>query len=72
MNGLIIFVGESFRLGTQGTRNIGSEQSYSEQINACNSHINFIQHIMQKFQLNSIALFLSSYNTQYDNDLLTI
>ena len=72
MNGLIIFIGESFRLGTQGTRNRGTEESYNEQIKACNSHINFIEHIIQKFQLNSMSVFLSSYNTKYDNDLLSI
>jgi hypothetical protein len=72
MNGLIIFLGESFRVGQQNTRNRGSKESYSEQIKASNSHITFIEHIIQKFQLNSISLFLSSYNTQYDNDLLTI
>lgn len=72
MNGLIIFIGESFRLGGQFTRNRGSKESYSEQIKACNSHINFIEHIIQKFQLNSMSVFLSSYNTQYDNDLLSI
>jgi hypothetical protein len=72
MNGLIIFLGESFRIGQQHTRNRGSIESYSEQIKASNSHIVFIEHIIQKFQLNSISLFLSSYNTQYDNDLLMI
>ena len=72
MNGLIIFLGESFRLGTQGTRNRGSKESYNEQIKACNSHINFIEHIRQIFQLNSMSVFLSSYHTQYDIDLLTI
>jgi hypothetical protein len=33
-NGLLILFGESFRLGGQGNRNTGSEQSYEEQINA--------------------------------------
>ena len=72
MNGLILFIGESFRLGNQGTRNIGSKESYSEQIKACESHIYFIKHIIQKFQLNSISVFISSYNTQFNNQLLSI
>lgn len=72
MNGLIIFLGESFRYGNQGTRNRGSKESYSEQIKACNSHIDFIEHTIKTFQLNSMSVFLASYNTQYDNDLLTI
>ena len=72
MNGLIIFIGESFRLGGQYTRNRGNKESCSEQINACYSHIHFIEHIIQKFQFNSISVFVSSYTTPYENDLLTI
>lgn len=72
MNGLILFLGESFRLGNQGTRNRGSLKSYDEQINACNSHIRFIEHIIKKYQLNKIDVYISSYTTQYDNDLLSI
>jgi hypothetical protein len=72
MNGLIIFIGESFRVGTQGTRNRGSAESYPGQIGACNSHIRFIEHIITAHNLNSISVHISSYTTQYDNDLLAI
>jgi hypothetical protein len=72
MNGLIIFMGESFRVGTQGTRNRGSAESYTGQIGACNSHIRFIEHIISSHNLNSISVHISSYTTQYDNDLLAI
>lgn len=72
MNGLIIFLGESFRIGNQGTRNRGSHESYHGQINACNSHINFIENISNKFNLNSISVFISSYNTQFNRDLLSV
>lgn len=34
MNGCILFFGESFRLGGQGNRNTGSDESYNEQIKA--------------------------------------
>ena len=72
MNGLIIFMGESFRVGTQGTRNRGSAESYPGQIGACNSHIRFIEHIITAHNLNSISVHISSYTTPYDNDLLAI
>ena len=70
MNGLILFIGESFRLGGQGNRNRGTPESYKEQIKACNSHINFIEHSIQKFKLNSMSVFISTYNTQFDIELL--
>ena len=72
MNGLILFIGESFRLGNQGTRNRGSKESFDAQIKACESHIHFIKHIIQKFQLNSISVFISSYNTQFNRQLLSM
>jgi len=72
MNGMIIFIGESFRLGGQGTRIRGTNESYDEQMKACNSHINFIEHIIKKFQLNSVSVFVSSYNTQFDNNLISV
>ena len=72
MNGLIIFLGESFRLGNQGTRNRGSPESYTEQIKACNSHISFIEQITSSYKLNSVSVYITSYTTQYDNDLLMV
>ena len=51
MNGLFIFIGESFRLGNQGTRKRGVFESYGEQINASESHIKFIEHISKKYNL---------------------
>jgi hypothetical protein len=75
MNGLIILLGESFRQLThdgQGQRNRGTPCSYDNQIKACNSHISFIENMIDKFKLNSMSVFISSYKTQYDIDLLTI
>jgi len=68
--GLLILFGESFRLGTQGTRNRGSKQSYEEQIKAAKSHINFISNL-QKKNIN-IIVSINSYTTQYDKDLTDI
>jgi hypothetical protein len=72
MNGLIIFVGESFRLIQLGQRNTGHPDAYNEQINAGYSHIRFIENIIQKYNMNSISVFISSYTTQFDNQLLSI
>ena len=51
MNSLLILFGESFRLGGQGNRNRGSEESYRQQINASLSHIKFIESL-QKNNIN--------------------
>ena len=45
MEGLVIIIGESFRTGGQGTRLRGLPESYHEQMNACNTHIRFLDHL---------------------------
>jgi hypothetical protein len=72
MNGLFIFLGESFRLGGQGTRNRGSPESYNEQIKASQSHIEFIEKAKEKYNLNSVNVFITSYTTQFNNNLLDV
>ena len=71
MNGLILFLGESFRLGGQGNRNRGTNESYDEQMQACKSHTLFIEHVITKFNMESVSVYISSYTTQFDNDLLS-
>lgn len=71
MKGLILFLGESFRLGCQGTRNRGDPISYTEQIKACNSHISFINNI-HAYNNADIKVYISTYTTQYDSKLLDI
>lgn len=72
MKGLIVLFGESFRLGGQGTRNRGSIESYNEQSKACESHIKFIEHISDKYKLDSMSVYISTYTTQFDTNLLKI
>ena len=69
MKGLLLFIGESFRLGGQHTRNRGTMESYDEQMKACDSHIKFIEHINAKYNVN-VSCYISTYETQYDNKLL--
>lgn len=47
-NSLLILFGESFRLGGQGNRNRGNDNSYKGQIKAAKSHIKFIESLKKK------------------------
>jgi len=71
MEGLIIIIGESFRLGGQGTRIRGVPESYDEQINACKTHIKFFDNLKNKFNCNS-SIYISTYDTKSNKDLLDI
>ncbi len=71
MKGLIIIIGESFRLGGQGTRVRGVDESFNGQINACNSHIKFLDNLKNKFNCSS-SVYISTYDTKYNQDLLNI
>jgi hypothetical protein len=62
---LIIFLGESFRLGGQFNRNRGTPESFKAQMDACDSHIRFIE--KQKADV-----FIASYHTQFDEQLLSV
>ncbi len=72
MKGLFLFIGESFRYGSQKTRIRGTKESYEEQIKACKSHIQFIEKLEQKFNLEKSDVIISSYTTSYDTDLKVI
>jgi hypothetical protein len=65
--GCLLLFGESFRYGNQGNRNRGTPQSYKEQIDAAKSHIDFINKINA-----DMDVYLSSYTTKYDTDLINI
>ena len=63
----IIFVGESFRLGGQSSRNTGSEQSVNEQVEALNSHCHFMQFFKEKYKDSTINIYVQTYSTRYDD-----
>jgi len=71
MKGCIILFGESFRLGGQNSRNIGSDESYNEQINAAKSHISFINHLKESVNVN-LNVYLSTYETKFKSDLINV
>jgi len=67
MNSLLILFGESFRLGGQGNRNIGSGKSYKQQLDAASTHLKFIESL--KNNNNNMTVSINSYTTKYDNHL---
>jgi hypothetical protein len=69
MRGLFILLGESFRIGGQHSRLIGSSQSVEGQIAAVKSHISFINYLEQNYACN-INVYLGSYKTEYNNTLI--
>lgn len=71
MRGLILILGESFRDGGQHCRRIGADRSFSGQIRAANSHIEFIKHLNSNYNC-SIKTYLTSYTTKFDNELKDI
>ena len=63
----IILRGESFRSGSQNNRNIGSNESYEEQKNACATHNKLAEKIEQLGY--TVDLYVNTYNTKYSSDL---
>jgi hypothetical protein len=63
--GILLLIGESFRTGEQGTRIRGIKSSYEEQMKACKSHIQFMNH----FSNIKWKVVILSYTTPYDKDL---
>jgi hypothetical protein len=68
MSGILLLIGEPFRLGEQGTRNRGDPSSYKYQIDACRSHLQFIN----SFSNIKWKIILFTYTTQYDTVLKNI
>lgn len=65
-----LFIGESFRSGTQGSRIIGQPQSYDSQKKATESHIKLMNHIKNKYNYDA-DIYISSVTTCYTTDLLS-
>ena len=68
MKGCLILFGECFRLGSQNSRNRGSQNSYDEQIKAAQSHINFIKSI----QNTDFKVYISIYSTNFNYELIKV
>tara|TARA_B100001094_G_scaffold21128_1_gene17859 strand:+ start:230 stop:1024 length:795 start_codon:yes stop_codon:yes gene_type:complete len=71
MNSLLILFGESFRSGGQHSRKRGFPESYEPQIQAAHSHMKFIKHLKETFNIDMVVS-INSYTTQYDDSLVEI
>jgi hypothetical protein len=65
---LICLVGESFRLGTQGTRLRDVEEAYEPQKSACASVVDFMDQMKVRRGVDC-DVFISSYSTRWEADL---
>lgn len=66
----IILRGESFRVGSMYNRNIGTDESYEEQMSASTTH-NTLAEKIESLGYN-VDIYIDTYSTKYDNDLLSI
>jgi len=69
--GLLVLIGESFRSGTQGTRTRGTPESHDAQIEACKSHVKFMEYVQKQHGMN-MSVYVATYDTQYTNELLDV
>jgi hypothetical protein len=67
----LVFIGESFRFGSQYSRNRGTNEAYIEQIQASQSHQELIAFIDRKWGYKT-HVYLHTYSTNYDAELLKI
>jgi hypothetical protein len=63
----LLLRGEAFRKGGQGTRAIGAEDAYDEQMAASKTHMDLVRAIEARGF--SVEVFIDTYSTQYDNQL---
>jgi len=65
----ILLIGGSFRLGGQGNMSIGDPRSYSEQKDACMSHLAYCKHIENKFG-SKPSIFINTYDSPFVNEMI--
>lgn len=66
----IVLRGLGFRKGGYGSRSIGSQDSYQEQMDACRSHIALCRAIEAKGY--KVDILLDTYSTQYNQEVIEI
>lgn len=65
---LCVIIGESFRSGGNGSRNVGQQETVEEQKKAIDSHIRFIKAIQNKYNIDIDVVLHTAY-TPYINDV---
>jgi hypothetical protein len=68
MRGLFFYIGETFRMGNQGTRIRGIDESFEDQKKACFSHIKLLEKLEENN--NKCDVIILSYKTKFDKDLI--
>lgn len=71
MHCALVFIGESFRLGSQYTRNRGAQEAHAEQIKASQSHKDLIAFINREWTC-TVDVYIHTYSTPYDDELRAI
>lgn len=70
LNGLILFIGESFRTGGQTSRIRGKQSSVAGQMEACKSHRQLLDQLQSSG--NKTHVFIATYTTPFTEQLLEI
>ena len=68
--GLLLLSGETFRYGNDNMTT-DTKSSYAEQIDACKSHVRFINDLKEKHGVD-MSIVLSTYSTEFDSDMCDI
>lgn len=68
MKCVLVLFGESFRLGGQGSRNTGSDESFAGQMDAVDSHLAFVEHLKARLAITS-EIVINTYSTRFDEQL---
>jgi hypothetical protein len=66
----LLLRGEAFRKGGQGTRAIGIEDVYDDQIAACKTHMDLVRAIEARGF--TVEVYVDTYSSQYDNQLKAV
>ena len=69
MDVLVVIRGESFRIGDQYSRNVGSTESYDSQLETSKSHLRFFKNLKNK-NVN-LDLNIATYKTQFLDECLS-
>jgi len=70
MKGILLFSGECFRMGDQGSKDRGSDAAYPQQMEAAYSHIRLIESLEQKGY--DMSVYISSYTTKFDEEFKNV
>lgn len=65
----IVFIGESFRTGLQGSRQVGTDEGLQAQRDACDTHLRWLTHLVHN-KGHELDVFFSTTRCVYSNQLI--